>query len=313
MTKPNRRSRQDPWTPKRKGKPTSRPRPRAPPPTHFTCRICIEEQTTDQFPRWVVKPKRYPWQTPTDVPLNCIPHLARNPRKKKDDPVCKTCIGAAMSARLDTLGARKVGAGCLEPGCTQLWDHDFVMRYFPRGEPLEKFNMEMFKVWFEDTAPKPMTCPSPTCNAVGLPDALSFDYPHVTCHACSFRSCAICLVPWHKGITCTEYSAKHIDERMSNPEKDTLKLMQTKDAKRCPNCYFVIEKDGGCDSVFCTGCRKYFQWTKAASAVLGAKKAEPFKPLTPWHKDAGLGVCEMDRIEGKTGDAGASTVVAAAS
>jgi hypothetical protein len=56
-------------------------------------------------------------------------------------------------------------------------------------------------------------------------------------------------VPWHKDITCAEYAAKDVDEKMSDPEKDTLKLMQSRDGKRCPNCQLVIEKDGGCDSM----------------------------------------------------------------
>jgi hypothetical protein len=184
-----------------------------------------------------------------DVPFKCVAHLARNPSKRKVDPVCKTCIGNAMSARLDTLGARKVGAGCLEPGCEEFWNHDFIMRYMPAGEPLEKFNIEMLEVWKETADPKPLACLSSGCNSIGLPDQTVAGYPQVACNECSFRSCAQCQVPWHKDITCAEYAAKDVDEKMSDPEKDTLKLMQSRDGKRCPNCQLVIEKDGGCDSM----------------------------------------------------------------
>jgi hypothetical protein len=154
-----------------------------------------------------------------------------------------------MSARLDMLGARMVSVGCLEPGCQELWNLDFIMQYMPAGEPLEKFNMEMFDVWKEFVDPKLVTCISPTCTAVGLPDNEAAGYPQVTCNECSFRFCAQCLIPWHKDLTCTEYVAKDVDKKMSDPEKDTLKLMQTKDGKRCPNCHLVIEKDGGCNSM----------------------------------------------------------------
>jgi hypothetical protein len=160
-----------------------------------------------------------------------------------------TCIGNAMSARLDMLGARKVGVGCLEPGCEEPWNHVFIMRYMPDGAPLEKFNIEMLEVWREEADPKPLTCLSPTCEAVGLPDQTAAGYPQVACHECAFRACAQCQVPWHRDVTCAEYAAQHIDEKMSDPEKDTLKLMQSKDGKRCPNCQLVIEKDGGCDSM----------------------------------------------------------------
>ena len=295
VTKPKRRRRLDPWTPKRKANPSRTPRPRPPPPTHFTCRICIEEQPINEFVRWV-PPKRGRWASQLDVPFDCIAHLARIPRRKKIDPVCKTCIGHSMSARLDTLGARQVGTGCLEPGCKNLWNHEYIMRYFPRGEALEKYNMELFDVWLEDATPKPMTCLSPTCSAMGLPDTSAPGFPQVTCHDCSFRACAQCLVPWHEDTTCTEFSAKRIDEKMTDPEKETLELMQTKDGKRCPNCHLVIEKDGGCDSMFCMGCKKYFNWATAASAILGARKALPVIHSSPYWQNQGTVVCEMDRI-----------------
>jgi hypothetical protein len=52
-------------------------------------------------------------------------------------------------------------------------------------------------------------------------------------------------------------------------------LMQTKDGKRCPNCFLVIEKDGGCNSMFCTGCQKYFNWATAG-------KIYPFVAISAW-------------------------------
>jgi hypothetical protein len=260
-TRRRRRAGADPWSPKRK--PNPNPRPRPPPRTHFTCRICIEEQTTDQFVKWIpARPRRAMWSIPWDVPFECVTHLARNPNRRKVDPVCKTCVGRAMSARLDQLGARQVGVGCLLPGCRTEWNWDFVMRYMP-AEALEKYNMEMFDVWKNDAPIKPVTCISTGCNAIGLPDPHAPGYPQVACNTCAFRFCAVCSIPWHRDVTCAEHAAKQVDDKMSDPEKETLKLMQTKDGKRCPNCYLVIEKEGGCDSMFCIGCKKYFNWATA--------------------------------------------------
>lgn len=256
----SRRRRLDPWTPKRK--PNPNPKPRAPPRTHSTCRICIEEQTIDQFPTWIGKRlRRRAW--PLEVPLDCIEHLGRNPNRRKMDPVCKTCVGRTMSARLDLVGARQVGSGCLEPGCNVPWSWDFIIKYLPAGAPLEKYNMEMMEVWKHDSEIKPVTCIAPDCNAVGLPDPDAPGYPQVSCHSCALRYCVRCLVPWHTDVTCSEHGAKLVEELMTDVEKETLKLMQTKDGKRCPNCYLVIEKDGGCDSMFCSGCQKYFNWATA--------------------------------------------------
>jgi hypothetical protein len=246
----------------------SQPKPRPPPRTHYTCRICIEEQTTNQFPTWIpARPRRSIWSKPWDVPFKCIAHLARNPNRRNIDPVCRTCIGRAMSARVDQLGARQVGLGCVEPGCKTKWNLDFIMRYMP-AETLEKYNMEMFDVWKHDLLIKPVTCISPGCNAVGLPDPHAPGYPQVVCNICAFRSCSVCSKPWHKNLTCAEHAAKQVDEKLSDPEKETLKLMQTKDGKRCPNCYLVIEKDGGCASMFCIGCKKYFNWATAGRSFL---------------------------------------------
>lgn len=232
-----------------------------------------------------------------EAPLPCIAHLARNPRKKHIDPVCKPCIGATMAARLDTLGPRKVGVGCVEPGCQVEWNHDLIMTFLPRGAPLEQFNMEMFDVWMQDSDPKPFTCLREGCDAIGLPDIRAAGYPQVSCHKCSFRSCANCTLPWHPDLTCSERAAKEMNATMTDTEKETLQLMQEKDGKRCPNCQLVIEKDGGCDSMYCMGCKKYFNWQAAASAVLGEKRALPMPhPNMYWQVENGTVVCEEDDI-----------------
>lgn len=219
-----------------------------------------------------------------------------------------------MAARLDTLGARSVGTGCLEPGCETLWDWDHVMRYMPRGAPLEAYNIAMLDVWRHDSPIKPLTCLAPNCAAIGLPDFTAPGYPQVACHACAFRSCAQCLVPWHADVTCAERASLHVDAQMTGPERDTLKLVQEQDGKRCPNCQLVIEKDGGCDSMLCLGCQKYFNWATAgkfcflkgltckltcttASAVPGAKKAMPFVRDNPYWIVQGDGTCEVDALQ----------------
>ena len=284
-----RRKRLDPWYPKRKV--NKNPKPRAPPPTHSTCRICISHLPSSEFIRWVA-PRRAKFGNGLDAPFHCIPHLARNPSRRNIDPVCKTCVGSFMAARLDTLGARRVSAGCLEPGCETVWPWELVMRYFPTDK-LEAYNLASFDVWCTDT--ELFTCLSPSCSAVGLLDSSAPGYPQVQCNACAFRSCASCLLPWHTNQTCTEISATAINAQMSDPEKQTLELMQSKDGKRCPNCHLVIEKIGGCPSIFCPSCKKYFNWETAASAVPGTKKALPVISGQSYWQTENIQVCEVDR------------------
>ncbi|KAF2864989.1 hypothetical protein BDV95DRAFT_587976 [Massariosphaeria phaeospora] len=259
----------DPWAPRKRAS-TKAPRPRAPAPTHYTCRICAEEQPAALFIKWRANSTIYHRST-VEVPFPCIAHLCRSPRLK-NEPVCKPCIGAAMAARLDTLGPRKVGSGCIEPGCETEWHWTYVLRYFP-AEHLERYNHAMLPIFMEESAT--LTCVDAACAAVGLADRSASGFPQVVCHTCSARMCASCNVPWHMGVTCSEFSAARVDKGMTDPEKATLQIMQERDGKRCPNCHMVIEKDGGCDSMYCMGCRTYFNWATAASAVLGAKPAMP--------------------------------------
>ena len=285
-----RRKRLDPWYPKRKV--NKNPKPRPPPPTHFTCRICILHLPSADFIRWVPPKRRF--GKPLDAPLPCIPHLARNPSHRNIDPVCKNCVGSFMAARLDTLGVRRVSIGCIEPGCETDWPWELVMRYFPTDK-LEAYNLASFEHWRTDA--ELFTCLSPNCDATGLLDPLAPGYPQVQCTTCTFRSCASCLTPWHSDQTCAEVSAAAITAHMSDPEKETLALMQSKDGKRCPNCQLVIEKDGGCLSMFCPGCKKHFNWEIAASAVPGTKKALPVASGQGYWQTPGTVVCEVDGMK----------------
>lgn len=278
--------------------------PRKPRPTSYTCRICIEEKPTDSFIKWTrlirsYRRRYFQSHFSAEIPGDCIPHLARNPRRR-NDPVCKTCIGASMSARLESLGARSVGTGCLEPGCETMWTIDFIIKYLP-ANVLEDFNMSMFPVW-KETAPL-VHCVNESCGASGIAEWNAPGYPQLECVECKTRMCATCKVAWHTTFSCADYAARHVNEQMTTPEKETLDFMQTKDGKRCPNCYLVIEKDGGCDSMFCTGCKKFFNWSTASSAVPGSKPIEP--PIMIWGQTLG---CEIDGLVGANGQAGVAAV-----
>jgi hypothetical protein len=244
----SRRRRLDPWTPKRKPKKDSKPR--ASPAIHFTCRICVSSLPRDSFIRWV--PLKRWHGKPLDAPLPCIRHLAPSPYRRIIDPVCKTCIGSTMAARLDMLGARRVGSGCVEPGCSEEWPWEMILKYFPSSK-LEAFNLASFEHWRTDT--DLFNCLASDCSFTGLLDPNAPGYPQVECpvSTCRARSCATCLTPWHVDQTCAEVKSAALIAQMSNPEKETLALMQSKDGKRCPNCQLVVEKDGGCSSMFCSG------------------------------------------------------------
>lgn len=265
------------WTKKCKPKTARKP---FIPPTHYTCRICSEELHVADFPKYL-PPRLCLSRIPqaTDVPLECVPHLTRSPHSNcKREPVCKTCIGSNMAAIHELVGARRVITGCFEPDCEAIWPTEFILDFFPKDERFHEYANDMMDAYVHDT---PLaTCTNPGCGACGFVDAKSPGYPQVECmrSVCKTRFCASCNVPWHKGITCIEYAAQNVNAIMSDTEKETLALMQSKDGRRCPNCYLVIEKDGGCNSMLCLACGKFFDWETAASAVPGSRK--PAMPAT---------------------------------
>jgi hypothetical protein len=193
-----------------------------------------------------------------------------------------------MAAKMEMTGARTVSAGCLEPGCSQHWDNYYIMKFLPL-DSLEAYNMGMLPVFTESV--NLFRCVSDSCSGIGMLDPSSPGFPQIQCADCSLRQCSTCKVPWHTDISCADQAAKPINDQMTDPEKETLMLMQTKDGKRCPNCYIVIEKDGGCHNMQCLSCKTYFNWYSAASAVPGTKPAD-----MPQWLDGAPAVCEVDAL-----------------
>lgn len=207
-----------------------------------------------------------------------------------------------MASKMEMLGARTVSTGCLEPGCDTHWEWHFVMKYLPHAA-VGDYSHGMLNVWKETV--QILTCPSEACAAIGLLDPMAPGFPQVECADCKARICAACKIPWHVGVSCADYNATLINEKITTPEKETLHLMQATDGKRCPNCYLVIEKDGGCNSMYCPGCRTYFNWGMAASAIPGTKPALSQQELYVHTPVA----CEVDAIRNGVGPFGIGDAV----
>lgn len=88
-------------------------------------------------------------------------------------------------------------------------------------------------------------CPCPTLDCKGLIE--SKDYK---CKICKNELCKNC----HKIITTTT------DHECNDDDVQSVQLL-LKNAKRCPNCAIPIQKNAGCDQLFCTVCKTIFSWT----------------------------------------------------
>ncbi|KAF2770643.1 hypothetical protein EJ03DRAFT_381883 [Teratosphaeria nubilosa] len=81
-----------------------------------------------------------------------------------------------------------------------------------------------------------------------------------TCHDCGARACVPCDRPYHEGETCAQ-----IKERFREQNENEIKASEetiAKNCRKCPNekCGKNIEKNGGCDQMYCTQCKTSFCW-----------------------------------------------------
>ena len=79
-----------------------------------------------------------------------------------------------------------------------------------------------------------------------------------SCAKCGTSYCIMCKVPFHEGQTCSEYkltkvNIEHRLQQWINANKANRKL--------CPYCDSGIEKNGGCNVVYCTHCKMQICWT----------------------------------------------------
>ena len=87
------------------------------------------------------------------------------------------------------------------------------------------------------------------------------------CSKCSALTCFKHRVPWHEGKTCAEFEFPDPGlkgKRLVEWKKDERSRKKIKkDTKPCPKCKVPIEKDGGCDHMYCTRCKENWCWSTA--------------------------------------------------
>ncbi len=99
-----------------------------------------------------------------------------------------------------------------------------------------------------EASPNYRWCLSPSCSA-GQLHVSDPSLSTVICGTCSSKSCFLHKIPWHKGYSCEEYDRSHPAAAVARTSEEMIKS----EMKKCPgpNCLFYVEKDGGCDNLFC--------------------------------------------------------------
>jgi IBR domain, a half RING-finger domain len=69
------------------------------------------------------------------------------------------------------------------------------------------------------------------------------------CNKCFYEFCFLCAEPWHFEKPCSKVG-----------DKSFLKWASSNNIKKCPNCYMIIQKTGGCPHMSCSKCNYSWCW-----------------------------------------------------
>lgn len=95
-------------------------------------------------------------------------------------------------------------------------------------------------------------CPSPDCQIIYRQGE---DGTVFRCPSCISRICAACHVEYHEGQICAGYR----DSR-SGGSAAFQKWREEHNAKPCPKCGAILEKNGGCNHMTCIRCQAHICW-----------------------------------------------------
>ncbi|KAF8540831.1 hypothetical protein BDD12DRAFT_831680 [Trichophaea hybrida] len=193
------------------------------------CSICLEPKSPDAYP--------------DQITSSC--------HETHDHPgTCITCMQDLLSAALD--GSEWIHPSC--PDCSaQLSISD--VQLFGTLAQVETFDNRLMKTFMQGVD-EYRQCLRPGCNDGQIHDG-GAENPIVTCNSCQFQTCFTHNIPFHEGMTCTQYD-EHVKERDKGLKK-TEEFVRA-NCKSCPRCKFDIMKAGGCDHMMCQGCHYEFCW-----------------------------------------------------
>ena len=113
--------------------------------------------------------------------------------------------------------------------------------------------------------PRFRNCLAANCSSGQIHEKIHDDI--VVCTSCGSKSCFNHGVPWHEGYTCDRYDDSHPDASVLRTSEERVRAL----AKKCPGegCKYFVEKDGGCDSMWCSLCKNSWNW---ASVKFGGEE-----------------------------------------
>lgn len=96
----------------------------------------------------------------------------------------------------------------------------------------------------------------------------------IMCNSCGWSACAACKFSHDAEEECSEYSSLH-----SELESLTAAWAEHQDARNCPHCSVLIEKNAGCNHMRCVRCQKSFLWNETELVAPGQTSWSKRPPL----------------------------------
>ncbi|CAG8591784.1 18443_t:CDS:2 [Gigaspora margarita] len=164
--------------------------------------------------------------------------------------LCSTCIKRHIEAELNTKGS-EILVRCPKSRCSIELTYDDVKRLAPK-ELFDRYDTLLLRAAIRKL-PDFRWCKAAKCGS-GQEHTTGDNLPIITCEACGAKSCFTHDVPWHRGLTCDEFS-----EQLQTKDYTANRAYYERHTKPCPRCKMSIEKNSGCDHMSCR-CGYEFCW-----------------------------------------------------
>ena len=250
-----------------------------------TCTVCADdlrevdvpsralwERATERFYRADLNRFLDPFPTADDLPSCASAHVL---------DVCKMCISRHVAAKLEVLGVAGVAElQCPSDGCGLIYTPQDTQVVADQAT-FDKYQRLYLTKTLADE-PTFRWCLNPGCGAGAFYDtshgccdpaartnvSVSAEVfralgpearapERIVCDSCNYPMCFAHGTPWHRGLSCAEFTA--LEARGDSSSNDSWIARNT---KKCPgpNCGVAVEKGNGCFHMTCARCRFEFCW-----------------------------------------------------
>ena len=174
--------------------------------------------------------------------------------------VCNDCMIYYADSRLANALANAGRLPC--PSCSNELEISLLINFASNANLLDVYlKLTVEKVWF--VLNNYQWCQANCSNVLKI-DMESSPYGTVSC-TCGYKACLKCNNPPHFPLSCknsTNYykDLSKLDPTLISNLDNSEENFYSSKGKRCPSCKTYMEKNFGCNQMYCTRCNTYFCW-----------------------------------------------------